>query len=249
MYKCFDMSKLYFIEEDTDFQAWAVACSPSKPITQAFEEVIIDKAFYNTFANRFFLITVYSTDGKFPEFEDFRKEHPEHDENTAYQLFSKRFGAVALEIECESMVALAPKMYCPFNAAWKKGAIIQVKPRAKGVIIKQNPLAYQNFLDIFNKQNTQKGHNTNLQLHQCVMSKITMQKNILTATHTKYQESNDWSTCMPLHKHVEEDESVKPNEVLPLSVSNQSEVSLGMGSVDIVPMSPCLLPQADSESC
>jgi hypothetical protein len=147
------------------------------------------------------------------------------------------------------MVALAPKMYCSFNAARKKGAIIQVKPRAKGVIIKKNPLAYQNFLDIFNKQNTQKGHNTNLQLHQGVMSKLTMQKNILTSTHTKYRVSDDWSTCMPLHKHVKEDDSIKHNEVLPLSVSNQLEVSLGMESVDIVPMSPCLLPQADSESC
>jgi hypothetical protein len=50
---------------------------------------------------------------------------------------------------------------------------------------------------------------------------------------------------MPLHKHVKEDDPVKPNEDLHLSVSNQSEVSLGMESVDIVPMSPCLLPQAD----
>jgi hypothetical protein len=36
MYKCLDMSKLHFIEGDTDSQAWAVAGSPSKPITQAF---------------------------------------------------------------------------------------------------------------------------------------------------------------------------------------------------------------------
>jgi hypothetical protein len=147
------------------------------------------------------------------------------------------------------MVALALKMYCPFNAAGKKSAIIQVKPRAKGVIIKQNPLAYQNFLDIFNKQNTQKGHNTNLYLHQGVMSKIIMQKNILTATHTKYRVSDDRSTCMPLHKHVKEDDPVKPDEVLLLSVSNQSEVSLETVSVDIILMSLCLLPQADSESC
>jgi hypothetical protein len=245
------MNKLHFIEGDTDSQVWAVAGSPSKPITQAFEEVIIDKAFYNAFANGFFPTSFYTTDSKFPAFDEFREKHPEHDEKTAYQLFNKRLGTVALKIKIkyELIMALAPKMYCPFNAAGKKGAIIQVKQQAKGVIIKQNPLAYQNFLDIFNKQNTQKGHNTNLQLHQGVMSKIIMQKNILTATYTKYRVSDDWSTCMPLHKHVKEDISFRPIEDLPLSVSNQSEVSRETGSVDIVPMSPCLLPQADSESC
>jgi hypothetical protein len=64
MYKCLDMSKLHFIEGDTDSQAWAVARSPSMPITQVFEEVIIDKGFYNAFANRFFPTSFYTTDGK-----------------------------------------------------------------------------------------------------------------------------------------------------------------------------------------
>jgi hypothetical protein len=81
IYKCLDMSKLHFIEGVTDSQAWAVAGSPSKHITQAFEEDIIDKAFYNAFANGFFPTSFYTTDGKFPAFDEFREEHPEHEED------------------------------------------------------------------------------------------------------------------------------------------------------------------------
>jgi hypothetical protein len=43
------------------------------------------------------------------------------------------------------------------------------------------------------------GANSNLQLHKGVMSKITMNKNILTAAHTKYRVSDDFITCLPLY--------------------------------------------------
>jgi hypothetical protein len=65
----------------------------------------MNKIFYNIFTNEFFPTTFDTTDGKFPAFNTFREEHPEHEEKTAYQLFNNRFGAVNFEIKCESMIA------------------------------------------------------------------------------------------------------------------------------------------------
>jgi hypothetical protein len=96
MYKCLDMTVLHFIEGDTDSQAWAVAGSPDKPITQAFEEAIIDKEYYNQFVNAFFLSDFYTTDNKYPLLDSFQKAHPEHPEPLARKLYDKRLGNVSL---------------------------------------------------------------------------------------------------------------------------------------------------------
>jgi hypothetical protein len=113
------MDAMHFIEGDTDSQAWAIAGNPDEPITQGFRNVIIDESYYNYFVKAFFPSKFYTTDGKFPEFDRFKERHPDYNEKLARTLFNKMLGAVAIELECESIVALAPKMCCPYGVMQK----------------------------------------------------------------------------------------------------------------------------------
>jgi uncharacterized membrane protein YcaP (DUF421 family) len=63
--------------------------------------------------------------------------------------------------------------------------------------MKQNNLKFDDYLEVYKARSVKPGTNTNLQMHKGIMSKITMRKNMLTDTHTKYKVSSDWSTCMP----------------------------------------------------
>jgi hypothetical protein len=47
MYKCLDMSRLHFVEGDTDSMYWAVSGSESDNYEQQFKYVIKDHNFYN----------------------------------------------------------------------------------------------------------------------------------------------------------------------------------------------------------
>jgi hypothetical protein len=94
------------------------------------------------------------------------------------------------------MTALASKLYTTFNINTKKLSPVSI--HAKGVKIKQNRLASEDFQNVYLGKTIKKGLNINLQLHKGVMSKISVTKNILTAVHTKYRVSEDFSTCTPL---------------------------------------------------
>jgi hypothetical protein len=74
----------------------------------------------------------------------------------------------------------------------------EIGHRAKGVRPEQNPLHNWDYNNVFLEKTVKSGANTNLQLHDGKMSKITITKNVLTAAHTKMQVAPDFSTCIPL---------------------------------------------------
>jgi hypothetical protein len=47
MYRCLDMSRVHFIEGDTDSSYWAIAGSAAQDVHQEFNHVVIDKEFYD----------------------------------------------------------------------------------------------------------------------------------------------------------------------------------------------------------
>jgi hypothetical protein len=185
MYKYLDMDKIHFIEGDTDSMYWAVSGSMDEDNKQGFKHVIKDEAFYNTNVYKFFPGDFYSSDNSNPSFET----------NLERKLFNKKLGGFAIEKQCDCVIALAPKMYTCFNLSdkgWKTKGI-----RIKGVKMSQNKIKSKNYYEVF-KQNIMQGSNSNLQLHNGIISKITTAKNILTAAHTKYKVTEDFSTCVPL---------------------------------------------------
>jgi hypothetical protein len=78
--------------------------------------------------------------------------------------------------------------------------------------MKQNNLKFDDYLEVYKSRSVKPGTNTYLQMYKGIMSKITMRKNILTNTHTKYKVSSDWSTCMPLFADVPETSLVESSE-------------------------------------
>jgi hypothetical protein len=196
------MDAIHFVERDSDSQAWVIAGNPDEPITQGFKNVIIDETYYNYFVNAFFPRKFYTTDYKFPEFDRFKENYPEYDEKLARTLFDKKLKTIAIELECESMVALAPKMYCLYGVMQKDGIKGNGKPKVKGVVMKQNNLKFDDYVEIYNARSVKPGTNTNIQMHKGIMSKITMRKNMLTDISTKYKVNIDWSTCMPLFANI-----------------------------------------------
>ncbi|KAA6387444.1 MAG: hypothetical protein EZS28_017029 [Streblomastix strix] len=87
MYKAFDMSKLHFVEGDTDSAYWAVSGSTEARYQQQFNYVIKDKQFYDDNAKYFF-----------PTLEN-------------DLLDEKKILGLAIENEGTEMIALAPKNY------------------------------------------------------------------------------------------------------------------------------------------
>jgi hypothetical protein len=63
---------------------------------------------------------------------------------------------------------------------------------------------------VYDKRKTILGTNNNMQMRKdnnekmLKMSNISVDKNVLTATHTKYRVSKDFSTCTPLFLDVNE---------------------------------------------
>jgi hypothetical protein len=47
MYKCLDMTRIHFVEGDTDSMYWAVAGDITEPNTQGFKHVLASPEFYN----------------------------------------------------------------------------------------------------------------------------------------------------------------------------------------------------------
>jgi hypothetical protein len=183
VYKCLDMSRIHFIEGDTDSMYWAVSGNLDESYQQGFKYVIKDEKFYNDNIYKFAPSSFYSTNHNNPTF------------NTTFERvqFDKKLCGLEIEKHCECMIALAPKMYTCFNSNKTVGV------KSKGVNGRQNKLDKEDFKTVYENKNIKKGYNTNLQLHGGIMSKIKVNKNILTAAHTKYKVSSDFSTCLPLY--------------------------------------------------
>jgi hypothetical protein len=84
----------------------------------------------------------------------------------------------------------------PFNL--DKSKVPGGKATAKGVNLSQNKLVESDYLKVFYEASLKSGANTNFQLHNGKMSKVTVRKNILTAAYTKYRVLEDFTTCVPL---------------------------------------------------
>jgi hypothetical protein len=170
------MSKIHFIEGDTDSMYWAVSGS------YEFKDVILDEKFYNENIYKFAPSGFFTTDNSNPTFSSKLEQ----------TRFDKKLGGLEIEKQCDNMIALAPKMYTCFNGE------TTIACRVKGVKIKQNPITKDDYIKTLQDKTVIKGSNTNLQLHNYQMSKINIVKNVLTAAHTKYKVSEDFSTCIPL---------------------------------------------------
>jgi polygalacturonase len=68
--------------------------------------------------------------------------------------------------------------------------------------MKQNNFKFDDYVEIYKARGDKPRINTNLQVHKGIISKITMKKNMLTGTHTKYKVSADWSICMSLFADI-----------------------------------------------
>jgi hypothetical protein len=74
--------------------------------------------------------------------------------------------------------------------------------------IKQGKLYFKHYFDVYAERKTLLGTNNNMQLKEdieeerLVMTNISVTKNVLTATPTKYRVSKDFSTYTPLFFEV-----------------------------------------------
>ncbi|KAA6404422.1 MAG: hypothetical protein EZS28_000043 [Streblomastix strix] len=59
MYKAYDMSRMHFVQCDTDSLTWAISDNPNRGPEQLFEEVVKDQGFFDTYKD-----CVFSEDGK-----------------------------------------------------------------------------------------------------------------------------------------------------------------------------------------
>ena len=173
MHKAFDMERMHFVEGDTDSMYWAISGDPTKDYHQRFEYVVKDQAFYDKYKYLFF---------PEPGIEDPLK---------SIQSEKKLLG-LAIEKEGENCVALAPKCY----TIWNNDSQKPVSLKLKGVSLKKNKIVYQDYLDVLNNKSTKQGVNINLQVKDSIMSKITVYKNALTASHTKMVVLENQS-CVP----------------------------------------------------
>jgi hypothetical protein len=187
MYKCLDMTKIHFVEGDTDSMYFAISGNCEEDNKQGFKHVIKDEKFYNDNVYKFFPHSFYSTNNSNPKFKTGLEEKE----------FDKKLGGVELEKQCDAMIALAPKMYSCLNIDESefKTLTTHVKGVSKYV---QSKITPNDFVDMFNKQNIIEGTTIQFQLVKGIMSKIEQRKNFLTLAHTKYKVSKDLTTCTPL---------------------------------------------------
>ena len=155
MYKCFDMDKIHYVEGDTDSAYWAISGNPEKDYTQRFDYVIKDKEFYDKHVYDYF-------------------PNPEKD---IYD--EKKLLGLAIEKEGENCIALCSKCYSIWN---NDGTTKSLK--LKGVSLKKNKIVSSDYEKALKEPI--KGKNINLQLNRdSQMSKITINKNALSAVNTK----------------------------------------------------------------
>jgi hypothetical protein len=176
--KAMDMNKIHVVELDTDSLYLAIAGDPNEDNTQGFKHVIQDETFYDA-----------NVDKWFPH--EFCKKQFAND--LEMMAFDKKLLGLAIEKQCDSMIALAPKLYCCFNGD------DNIKSRkVKGVSLRQNNITINDYRRV-TKGDIIQGANTLLQLKKGQMSRGQVLKNAITATHIKYQVLSDFSTCAPLN--------------------------------------------------
>jgi hypothetical protein len=104
MYKCLDMFRIHFVECDTDSMYWVVSGSELADYQQGFKFVIKDHKFYN------YNIYKYA-----PGFYTSNFSNPTFKSEIEKIQFDKKLLRLAIEKQCENMLALAPKTYSCSN--------------------------------------------------------------------------------------------------------------------------------------
>jgi hypothetical protein len=202
MYKCLYMSKIHFVEGDTDSMYWAGSNSEDDNYEQGFKHVIKDHDFYNNNIYKFTPSSFYSSNNSNPTFDNEIKR----------MAFDKKLLGLAIEKQCENMFALAPKTYsCSVNSyknnkPWIDFANIKITvTKCKGYSV-QGKLNFKDYFHLYANRNTLQGTNNNMQLkkdnERLITRNISVTKNVLTATHTKYTVTKDFSTCIPLFLNI-----------------------------------------------
>lgn len=100
----------------------------------------------------------------------------------------KKLLGLAIEKEGENCIALAPKCYTIWNNDNTTKSL-----KLKGVSLKKNKIVYPDYEKSLTKPVS--GININLQMNKNMMSKITIVKNALTASHTKMVVLPNQSCC------------------------------------------------------
>ena len=167
MNKCLDMNKIHYIESDTDSLYVAVAGKLNESPKQLFKHVIKNKEFYDKNIYKFMPNPAINT------IED-----------------EKKILGCAIEKTGDNMVALAPKCYTIWNSDQSVKAL-----KLKGVSIKKNNIEFSDYQSIIENNSVKVGKNINLQIHNNKMSKLTINKNALTAQHTKMIVLPNQSCC------------------------------------------------------
>jgi hypothetical protein len=181
------MQKVHVVELDTDSLYLAIAGNKEEDNKQCFKYVIADEKFYNEHIYSWASSDFYGVGG--PKFGE--------DEKKQKMAFDKKLLGLAIEKQCDNMVALAPKMYTCYNAGDK-----YISRKVKGISIRQNDLQVKDYRDTLLNKSVVMGTNTNLNLHKGIMSKISVSKCAISAAHTKMHIMRDFSTCAPIMRGV-----------------------------------------------
>ncbi|KAA6395962.1 MAG: hypothetical protein EZS28_008508 [Streblomastix strix] len=179
MHKVFDMSKLSFIEGDTDSAQWAVSGNNKYGYQQQLNYVIKDKQFYDDNVKYYF-----------PTIEE-------------YLLDEKKILGLAIENEGTEMIALAPKNYY-IKVGEKTNGLIEMKEKIKlkRVNQKTTKINKQNIVDNINSGTITKATNMCLGQKNYIMSKIATQKNGIMGN--TYQNSTiKRLKLLPIHSQIE----------------------------------------------
>jgi hypothetical protein len=136
------MTKIHFVEGDTVSMYWAVSGSNSDDYLQGFKHVIKDHKFYNENIYKFTPSSFYFSDNNNPTFNS---------EIQKIQFDKKPLG-LAIEKQCENMIALSPKTYsCSVN-----DKITATK--CKGYT-KQGKLYFKDYFDVYAERKFLQGIN------------------------------------------------------------------------------------------
>jgi hypothetical protein len=145
---------------------WAISGNPNEGIDQDLKYVIKDKDFYDEHVYDYFPGNFYSTNNSNPKFDD----------NFQELCFEKKILGAAIEKRCESMIALAPKMYTCFNgdntiklACKGYGREASLNPSGNYSGVSSN-LKYTDYSKVYSERTTHTGTNNNFKLHNGVMS-------------------------------------------------------------------------------
>ncbi|KAA6363244.1 MAG: hypothetical protein EZS28_041229 [Streblomastix strix] len=192
MYKCLDMTKLHFVEGDTDSSYWAISGKQiilndtnqqqyEDNLHQGFKYFIKGQQFYDANAKYFF-----------PTIDGDKQDE-------------KKLLGLSIENEGDEMIALAPKNY--YIQTFKHNQLTDVI-KLKGVNLRQNSMCKQDVID--NIVNGKKTQGTNMRLGQLAdqlqegqlsktycMSKLIQSKNALTGIQTKMIVLKNSQSCVP----------------------------------------------------